>query len=197
MEWAAIAALAEAIGATAVVASLIYLALQIRSGAKAFRTEYRDAAMRSMMEWSHHVMGDKDLPWIFQRGCRDFQSLDERDRARLVHTMYSFFKVYENMYLHHLDGVIGRDLWEANCSVLATYSSQPGARYFLSLREKAYDPRFLEMLKTLDGSAMAPGHLVSQLADVEEAHAEEVRAMELERHSPETRTVFRGLPDGP
>ncbi|MDP1912701.1 hypothetical protein [Brevundimonas sp.] len=176
--------MAEAIGAAAVVASLIYLALQIRSGAKAFKTEYRDAAMRSLMEWSHHVMGDKDLPWIFQRGCHDFQSLDERDRARLVHTMYSFFKVYENLYLHYLDGVIGCELWEANSSVLATYSTQPGAQYFLSLRQKAYDPGFLEMLKTLDGSTMAPGHLVSRLADTEEAGAEASAPADVLRSAP-------------
>lgn len=184
MDWAAVAALAEAIGAAAVVASLIYLGLEIRSGAKAFRTQYRDAAMRSLMEWSHHVMCDRDLPWIFQRGCRDFQSLDERDRARLVHAMYSFFKLYENMYLHHLDGVIGRDLWEANRSVLATYSSQLGARYFLSLREKAYDPRFLQMLRTLDGSEMAPGHLVSQLTNTEGARAEAAVPVDAVRSAP-------------
>ena len=45
MNWDAISAVGEILGAAAVVLSLVYLATQIRQGTSATRTATRDAAM--------------------------------------------------------------------------------------------------------------------------------------------------------
>jgi hypothetical protein len=44
MNWDAITAIAELIGAAAVVLSLIYLAIQVRTGARALQTTMRDSS---------------------------------------------------------------------------------------------------------------------------------------------------------
>jgi hypothetical protein len=81
MNWDAIGALAETIGALAVVISLIYLAVQIRSGTKALRTTLRDSAFRYLGEWKYVLSADPELPWLFKRGLRNpgdqlFRQLD-------------------------------------------------------------------------------------------------------------------------
>lgn len=80
------------------------------------------------MEFNYYVMSDPELGWIFQSGCRDFQSLDEKDRARPVHAMYSFFRMFQNIYLHYLDDSVDGKVWPHNSPMLLAYASQPGAQ---------------------------------------------------------------------
>jgi hypothetical protein len=79
MAWEAIGSIADLIGATAVVISLVYFAVQVSSGTRELRTTTRDLAIQKLMEFNYYVMSDAELGWIFQSGCRDFQSLEEKD----------------------------------------------------------------------------------------------------------------------
>ena len=161
MSWEVIGSISQLVGAAAVVVSLVYLAFQVRNSTREMRTSTRDSAFHSLMEWNYYVMSDPDLGWIFQSGCRDFQSLDEKNRARLLHVMYSFFKMFENVYLHHLDRSVDRRVWIHNAPMLLAYASQPGARYYLSHRQKIFDPRFWAFLDENTASDVPAGHEVS------------------------------------
>lgn len=163
MNWDAIGSLAELIGAAAVVVSLIYLSFQVRSGTRELRTNTRDLAFQKLMEFNYYVMSDPDLAWIFQSGCRDFQSLEEKERARLVHAMYSFFKMFENIYLHYLDKSVDEEVWVHNSPMLLAYASQPGAQFYLSHRREIFDPRFWDFLEKNSETNVPAGHIVSNL----------------------------------
>ena len=165
MNWEAVSSIAEVIGAIAVVVSLIYLAVQVRSGTRDLRTTTRDMAFQKLMEWNYYVMATEELGWIFQSGCRDFHSVDEKQRARLVHAMYSFFKMFENVYLHYLDGSVDENVWRHNSPMLVSYASQPGAQYYLSYRREIFDPRFWEFLESNKESSVAAGHVVSRMKE--------------------------------
>jgi hypothetical protein len=171
VSWEAIGALANLIGAAAVVVSLLYLGRQVRSGTRELRSNTRDSAFHSLMEWNYYVMSDPELGWIFQSGCRDFRSLPEKERARLVHVMYSFFKMFENIYLHHLDGSVEESVWTHNKPMLLAYAALPGARYYLENRRKIFDPRFWQFLAESRPDDVPAGHLVSELADQPRATA--------------------------
>ncbi len=149
MDWNAIGAIAELIGALAVIASLVYLASQVREGSRALQTKMRDSAFHSFTEWNYTVMADTDLGWIFQEGCRNFDVLDEKQKARFVHAAYSFFKVFENIYLHVLDGSIEPETWEHNQLMLQHYGTQPGAQSYIEKRLPIFDPRFRQYLSEM------------------------------------------------
>jgi len=146
LDWNAIGALAELIGALAVIASLVYLASQVREGSRALQTTMRDSAFHSLAEWNYAVMADTDLCWVFQEGCRNFDVLDEKQKARFLHAAYSFFKIFENLYLHTLDGSIEPETWEHNRLILQVYGSQPGAQSYIEQRLPIFDPRFRQFL---------------------------------------------------
>ncbi len=147
MNWDAIGAIGEIIGASAVVVSLVYLAVQIRAGARELRTNTRDSTFHSLMEWNYHVMSESELAWIYQAGCQDIEVLDEKQRMRFGHVMYSLFKLFENLYLHHLDGSLERDVWTHNQAMLISYANQPGALHYWENRREIFDPRFLDFLE--------------------------------------------------
>jgi hypothetical protein len=163
MNWDAFGAIGEVIGAAAVVISLVYVSIQVRSGTKALQTTTRDSVFKSVQEWNLAVMADPRLGWIFQSGSREFERLGDEDRARYLHVMYSFFKVFENIYLHHLDGVVPKNLWDPNRTMLTVYAASPGGRKYWEERKAAFDPRFNAVMEALKPGPLAPGHKVSQL----------------------------------
>jgi hypothetical protein len=156
MNWDAIGAIAEAIGALAVVVSIIYLAVQIRSGTKTLRTTLRDSAFHNLQEWNYVLSSDKDLPLIFKRGLRNPIDLNDKEIARFHHMMYSFYKVFENIYLHYLDGSIAKEAWENNNEILFLYCVQNGAKEYWQNRREIFDPRFIELVESSEGSSITP-----------------------------------------
>ena len=156
MSWEAVAAIGEIIGALAVVFSLVYLSLQIRSGTKALRTTLRDSAFRYLNEWNYALSTDEELPWIFKRGLTNPADLNDKEVTRFHHMLYSFFKVFENTYLHYLDGSIAKEAWENNKEILFLYSMQKGAKEYWQNRQAIFDPRFRELVETSEGSSLTP-----------------------------------------
>lgn len=161
MSWDVITSIANLVGAVAVVVSLVYLAMQVRAGTRELRTNIRDSSFHSLSEWNFHIMADPELGWLFQTGCRDFQSLDEKSRARLVHVLYSFFKMFENMYLHSLDQSVDEGVWKYNAPMLLAYARQPGAQHYLAHRQKIFDPRFWAYLHQARPDDVPDGYAIS------------------------------------
>lgn len=81
INWEAISSIAEVTGAAAVIISLVYLAVQIRSGTQALKTSTRDASFHHIMEWNYALSQSSDLPALFHRGCEDFSALGSKMRT--------------------------------------------------------------------------------------------------------------------
>jgi hypothetical protein len=156
MNWDAIAAASEFVAAIAVVISLIYIALQVRSGASAFKTSLRDSTFHSLMEINYALAADESLAWVFQQGASDWDLLEERELARALQMMYSFFKMFENMYLHYLEGLVEEKMWASNKQVLFAYGAQPGAQRYLSQRMPSFVPEYQKLLQAIEPPAIAP-----------------------------------------
>ncbi len=140
MNWEAITAVSELVAAIAVVISLIYIAVQVRSGASAFRTSIRDTSFHALMEFNYALSADESLAWIFQQGVNDWDSLEDRERIRALQMIYTFFKMFENMYLQYLNGLVEEEMWTSNNEILLAYATQPGCQKYLSQRMPAFHP---------------------------------------------------------
>jgi hypothetical protein len=111
VNWEAISAIGQIVGALAVVISLIYLATEIRSNAR----ETRRAAMRSTLDsltrFAHQVTEHADLAELRNRGFDDFESLEDTDRARFNSYMHALFRIVEDVYYQNLDGHLDPHRW--------------------------------------------------------------------------------------
>jgi hypothetical protein len=154
MNWEAITAVSELVAAIAVVISLIYIAVQVRSGASAFRTSIRDTSFHALMEFNYALSADESCAWIFQRCVSDWDSLEDRERVRALQLMFSFLKMFENMYLHYLDGLVEEEMWTSNKEILLAYATQPGCQKYLSQRMPAFHPEYQKLLRTLEPSTV-------------------------------------------
>ena len=82
INWEAVSAVGQIIGAIAVVISVVYLAVQVRSNARQMRL----ASMRSMSDafnrWLQSMAENPHIGELWYRGMRDFDSFDGADLAR-------------------------------------------------------------------------------------------------------------------
>lgn len=154
MNWEALGALSELLGAAAVVLTLLYLSRQIAHQNRALETTMRDSVFRQLQDYNFVVMGDERLGGLFQRGVAEVnpEGFSEDDRARFIHAMFGFFKIYENIYFHRLEGSISEEAWRQNRLILFLYAERPGGRAYWERRRGAFDPRFQRMLDTALGA---------------------------------------------
>lgn len=159
MNWDAIGAMGEVLGAVAVVATLLYVSRQLREQARALTTGVRDSAFQQLATWNYQVMADPHLSHLFQRGAAtdDWGEFSPEEQSRLIHVFYSFFKVFENVYLHTAEGSADHRVWEQNCRVFFAYASKPGCIRYWTQREATLDPRFVEVLRSMDPEGLKTG----------------------------------------
>jgi hypothetical protein len=102
---------------------------------------------------------------LLQRDCAARLGEAQKERPRLIHVVYSFFGMFENVYLHYSDGSADQDVWTCSQPTLLAYSTQPGARYYLQYRERIFDLRFRQFLQENTSSDVPPGHIVGKLSE--------------------------------
>ena len=128
MNWEAISAIGQLLGALAVVISLIYLAREVRSNAR----ETRRAAMRSTLDslnrFALQITGNADLAELRNRGFHDFESLEGTDRSRFDSYMHAMFRTAEDAYYQHLDGHLDPHRWRGFEAVLRDVNARPGVQ---------------------------------------------------------------------
>lgn len=82
MNWDAIGAVGEVVGAAGVIISLLYLAVQIRGDARAKRAATVHDQSTAFRDFLKTLATDEDLADVYLRGLRDFSSLQDADLVR-------------------------------------------------------------------------------------------------------------------
>ena len=130
MNWEAIGAVAEILGATAVVASLLYLALQMRHNATATQAARRDTIAQLTTDVLLQIASNAELASIFRRGQNDPASLDDDEGLRFDVLLYTIFDHWETMYSQIRRSALSEEDWAKYDTIIGFYMAQPGAQKF-------------------------------------------------------------------
>lgn len=149
MNWDAIGAIGEIVGAFAVVVSLVYLALQIRS-------QNSQAKLSALLEMSRdfrratEIFASGDIAEIFVRANTDYNSISEADSVRLIVLVTNLLRAWENAFLENRDGHLDENAWAA---LSRDYSQPMGAQSFQhiwALRKQNFDAGFQQYVDNLE-----------------------------------------------
>jgi hypothetical protein len=128
MNWDAIGATAEAVGAAGVVATLAYLAFQIRQNTSSVRAASASSFTGAQSDFQSLVLTNADLGDLYINGLQNPDSLSEAE-------MFKFNLLIENFILHFQQaeelesaGALSRDLAHVRDAQLDWMVSQPGFR---------------------------------------------------------------------
>jgi hypothetical protein len=128
VNWEAISAIGQLVGALAVVISLIHLAREVHSNARATRLASMRATLDSFNRLGQELTQDPDLGGLHYRGLHDFESLEGLDHARFGWFMHQVFRNMEDVYHQHLKGHLDPHLWRGLEVVMRDLNTAPGVQ---------------------------------------------------------------------
>ena len=142
MNWEAIGAVGEMLGALGVIATLGYLAVQIRQNTRAVRSNTSQAITDSRVDFLASVTDDADVARIFYSGLVDFESLEGIDRGRFSLLMARFTATMENYFYQHRQGTMDTEQWTRMLETLRFFMATPGGQHWWSGRPIRPDVAF-------------------------------------------------------
>ena len=119
INWEAIGAIAEILGAVAVVATLLYLAKQTQVNSKAAVSTSRSASAIAISEIDREIARDPELARIYKKSIEIPKAdYDDLDWLRFTTFARSLFYLYEDSYIQSLSGTTdpeAADIHVAGC----------------------------------------------------------------------------------
>ena len=101
----------EFLGAIGVIASLVYLAVQIRQNTRSVRSATYQSSTRDIVHLSDQLSQDPELTRIWFEGLHGFDSMPKADRRRFAAYMTGAFRRYESMLYQTQQGLLEQEWW--------------------------------------------------------------------------------------
>ena len=149
-DWGAIG---EIVGALAVVASLIYLAVQIRQSTRQISLSLESAKLEAFertIESSNHarevLITNPEVTEIFLKGLTDYLSLPPSDKFRCNMLFRNLLSAFQGGYIRQLAMGGDPEQLEGTRRALDTLLRNPGVRQWLGEVETDWRPEFADVI---------------------------------------------------
>jgi len=169
MNWEAVGAIGEILGALGVIASLLYLATQIRHATRASRAAAGETAIRSFRDILTPVFADPDLVQLYPRLWLDATTYSGPDRDRAFLIMFQVMKASESIHFHYLNGMLDPGTWQGWSSLLVNHVNTAGFQTYWAERGDIYSPAFQKWVgeNALHTEGKVPGNLRGRISEPE------------------------------
>lgn len=145
--WEAIGAIGEVFGAVGVIATLGYLAVQIRQNTSSLRASTFHDTIRDLTACSELLASDADLTRIYHEGLRDFESLEPIEKQRFGAYLLVLCRRTENMVYQTQYGALDSASWEGLRHTMRSALSQPGAAAWWARSRLHFNSGFREYVE--------------------------------------------------
>ena len=150
MNWDAISAVSQLIGSIAVVISVLYLAVQLRSSTRVARVAAMDAAAAALRDVTKPLMENAELARLWRTGLENLEALSPEERGRFFHAAHQFLKALETIHYHYVYGLLDPQLWAGWRELLHHYTACPGIQFYLTRRSAVFSERFRTFISELE-----------------------------------------------
>jgi hypothetical protein len=116
------------VAAIGVIASLIYLAIQIRQNTRSVRMASHHSISAGLHELSKTIANDPKMAELWRKGTRDLNCLSDDDRIRFELLAGWLFRSYEELHAYHDRGLIESNFWASRSRNMLAFISLPGIR---------------------------------------------------------------------
>ncbi|MBV1906153.1 MAG: hypothetical protein KUG75_08745 [Pseudomonadales bacterium] len=142
MNWEAIGAIGEIVGAMSVFLTLIYLAAQIRQNTSAVKVAAVDAAVHHVSTVRQALFSDDELVGINMQGNDDPSRLDEKALIRYRLVIHNILMSVSNIHTQSLLTGLTRSYWESHIPVIERILSTAGGAWFWSNFRQEFEESF-------------------------------------------------------
>jgi len=149
MNWDAVGAIGEVVGAAAVVITLVYLAIQIRQNTKQIEENtyaVRAAAIESSLSYTFNnraaVFSDEGTAKVYEKGLESIDSLSGTELLRFRLIVNNIFDAFLNMYSQTKRTNFSPEIWQSQAFLLSRVLDSSGGAWFWENQRGAYPEDF-------------------------------------------------------
>ncbi len=174
MNWDAIGAFAELLGAVGVIASLVYLAGQIRQSRDQMSQNTKALRAQSAQQGGDTLQGaiisassGPAHEEAVRLGLRDSDGLSEEDAHRFNMWMTNMLMGYENLHYQYRAGMLDEDRWRLRRSQLGIPFANPAvASWWKKSPNKVemFGPEFVALVEEILGEELDRGDEVGHVS---------------------------------
>jgi len=153
MNWEAIGAIGEIVGALAVVVTLVYLVIQIRQNTAAVATATYESTMTGFNDINVVVASDPELARLLDRGTQNSDALSVGEITQFNFLLRCYANQWWKLLKLRERGSLSEADWSVFAKEAAQFLDQPGCRPF-----RAQNTLFADLYVELDkykGSAIS------------------------------------------
>ncbi len=126
MNWDAIGAVAELLGAIGVIGSLAYVATQVRASVIASKVESKLRMTEQMVNYADLLIADPQLQKLMIAGRRDYDALSKDDQLLFSNlALKACWYLSSGFFMHQHDSITDDDWFELK-SIAVYWASSPG-----------------------------------------------------------------------
>jgi len=149
--------LSQTIAAVAIVGSLLFVAMEVRSSNQVNRHRIIEELNADYRAVRMGIAANADVARAWLSGLHDFAALDPVDKVRFSLVAESVFHRWETLYLHHRDGRMVRELYEPQRSNMSEFLGYPGLQAVWDLRKHYHHSAFRSMADDLIATVRTSG----------------------------------------
>lgn len=158
IDWTKWSAVAEIVSATAILATLLYLAIQTQQNTQAILANSQQGLLQLETETLNMMVSDPELNLLFEK-----PNLTSLELSKLYGYMSSLVRGRESMYRRYILGAIDRDSYELAewPLVYMLKGTERAHNYWVNTAEGTFSSDFIErinsQLESFEGSAYPLG----------------------------------------
>lgn len=133
---------AQIIGVVGVIASMIYVGIQIRNNARAVRAATYQQLSASVTASLDNLFNNAESCALVLRGGDDFEGLDRVEKARFRFMHMATMRRFENAWFQHRLGTLKEGDWRAIAVNLDSIFALPGTHAAWKLVKNRSSPEF-------------------------------------------------------
>jgi len=147
LNWDALGAIGELVGALGVIASLFYLGTQIRQNTRSVRASSYHALVTNLANVASDVGRDARAADVFVRGQSDLSSLSPSEQRQFGLMLQSVFRSFENIFYQFSENMIDEVVWSGWKRRIIRYFWQPGVQQWWPTWHDDCHPDFRKLLE--------------------------------------------------
>ena len=107
MNWDALGAIAEILAAIGVLASLVYLGVQIRQNTSWLRQQAFQVSTNEIRRWTSRIADSEEAAALWMKGQRQYDELEQLERVRFSMIVFEQLSIYSTYQLHDDKDMLG------------------------------------------------------------------------------------------
>lgn len=141
-----LANLAEIIGVVLVVASLIYVARQLKQNTDMMRVSASNERVTRDFDIIGNILDSRSLAEVWVKGGTDFDDLDEVDQQRAIFFEYRAISVWHHEFQLHQQKLTTSENWHSNEWLIQNIGRRQAVRAAWAIFRSSYEKSFQEYI---------------------------------------------------